>query len=530
MSKTVISACIAILLVSPAVLVARADDQAAAATPSRSPLLIVGFESAPQTEPRDAWIPVAFEEFLTWRLRRVPSLDVTPTVRAYQAWRDLADSPDSRPDWPRVGRALGTGRWVRGVCSGTEDALTVDLTIAATTEVDSSDRTVKLGPDRLPQVLNEATRWLLEQTGAGELNEATRTLVLSPPSESAGAIEYYARAVAAVRAERTRDAVRFAEQAVSYDTNMRPAQLLLAQLELHISDRGRVNAATRLRQLRELARRAGDRLDLAQIELTEGLVLAGKQAFESAAMRFETALNWSRECDEVYTQLAAMTNLCDSHLSRQPPRDEEMSEQARRDFLLEHLRHAAQWQERVLATLGELGDVVSQAPAANKLALIYERLGEPERALQMHELTLRAAQACGSRRTQATGWMFLGQFYRMQGRASDALDATRRCLELADDDARAGVLIAMADIFREMGESTQALEQYEQANRFLGRSEDLLQQMLCLRRIAVLRRELGDRTAALAALQEAYDIAHALRLPERDLIEKQLAEWKAGAP
>lgn len=505
------------------------DPQAPASAPAAGPpLLIVGFESGAGSQPRDAWLPVALEEFLTWRLRRVPALCVVPTVRAHQAWRDLAAPEQARPDWPRVGRTLGARRWLSATCSGHADALSLDLRLAPLNEAELP-KSVQIGPARLNEALDLATQWVLAESGVPALESRLRGLVFSAPSESAGAVEYFARAVLAIRQEQTRDALRYAQQAVELDATMRPAQLVLAQLELHVSDRGRANAAARLRALREIARRADDRLDLAQIELTEGLLLAGTSAYDAALIRMETALNWSRECGERYTQLAAMTNLCDVYLSRRPG-TENLGEDALRTFSTENLKAAALWQERVLELLRSLGDVVTEAPTCNKLALIYERLEQPEKALEMHRRTLAAAQSCGSARTEATGWMFLGQFYRSQQRLPEALDAIKRCHELAEDSARPGVLVALADVYREMKQPNEALARYEEASQRFGATEDLFQQLVCLRRIAQLRDELGDRKAAVRSLREALDIAHALKLPEGEAIQRQLADWGEKAP
>ncbi|MEP0848036.1 MAG: tetratricopeptide repeat protein [Phycisphaerae bacterium] len=492
------------------------------------PLLIVGFENGAESQPRDAWLPAALEEFLTWRLRRVPALCVIPTVRAHQAWRDLAPAAETQADWPRVGRMLGARHWLSATCSGHADQLSLELRLAPLNDA-AQPKAVQVGPARFNEALDAATQWVLAESGVPALESRLHALVFSTPSDSAGAVEYFARAVLAIRQERTRDALRYAQQAVELDAMMRPAQLVLAQLELHVSDRGQANAAARLRALREIARRADDRLDLAQIELTEGLLLAGTSAYDAALIRMETALKWSRECGERYTQLAAMTNLCDVYLSRRPG-SADLGEEALRAFSTENLKAAALWQERVLELLRSLGDVVTEAPTCNKLALIYERLAQPEKALEMHRRTLAAAQACGSARTEATGWMFLGQFFRSQQRLPEALDAITRCHELAEESARPGVLVALADVYRELKQPKEALARYEEASQRFSASEDLFQQLVCLRRIAQLREELGDRKAAVRSLREALDIAHALKLPEGEVIQKQLADWGEKTP
>jgi histidinol-phosphate/aromatic aminotransferase/cobyric acid decarboxylase-like protein len=102
----------------------------------------------------------------------------------------------------------------------------------------------------------------------------------------------------------------------------------------------------------------------------------------------------------------------------------------------QNLRRAAEWQEVGLELLGRLGDSVAEAPAANKLALTYERLGDAQRALALHQRTLAAAQRCGSRRNQATAWLYIGQCQQREQRWQEAEEAVSRCLELSAESMK----------------------------------------------------------------------------------------------
>lgn len=512
---------------------AQAPESVSGGSGAPSPtVLVIGFRSEASVESRDDWMPVAIEEFLTWRLRRSGVLTVSPTVRAYQARRELSGGPETAVEWSSVADALGAACWIRGVCSGTPDQLLLDVERRDRSAAEgAASSSARFGPGRFNDVLDEATRWALAQLEVPSLDKARHDVIFAPPSRSGAALENFARAVRAIRDEQTRDAVRYIGQAVDLDPLLRPAQLLFAQLEVHMNDRARANAAMRLRSLRELARSAGDTLDLAQIEVTEGLLLASSGSHTVAAQRLENALRLATELGDVYTRIAAMTNLCDVFLSRRADAESMPADEAAlRAAVTANLREAARWQEAVLSELERLGDRVSIAPAANKLALICERLGEPERALALHQRTIEAARACGSARTEATGWMFLGQFQRSQGKLDEALASVERCLTLAEAGARPGVLIALGDVLRDLKRTADALARYEEANRALLSSEDMMQQVICLRRIAESRDTLGDRPAALEALREAYDIAHALRLPEEDDIRQQMQQWGGAAP
>jgi tetratricopeptide (TPR) repeat protein len=184
----------------------------------------------------------------------------------------------------------------------------------------------------------------------------------------------------------------------------------------------------------------------------------------------------------------------------------------------------------VLDLLTALGDHVAEAPGANKLALIYERLNAPELALQAHQRTIAAARKSGSARTEATGCMFLGQWHRRQERWPEALEAFTRCLALAPHDAKPLIRVSLAEVYREMSMPGEALEQHVAAYTALAAGDDLVSQFRCLHAIAELRMELGQRDSAIAKLSEALDIATALELPEEDNLRQQLAQWKSRAP
>ena len=173
---------------------------------------------------------------------------------------------------------------------------------------------------------------------------------------------------------------------------------------------------------------------------------------------------------------------------------------------------------------------VAEAPAANKLALIYERLGESALALEMHERTVAAARRTGSVRNEATGWLFLGQWYRQQERWPEALEATSRCLALAKGSAKPAVRITLAEVYRGMSLPQEALGQYEAAYEALADGDDLANQLRCLRAIAELRMERGERGTAIMKLTEALDIAQVLGLAEEDGIRAQLEQWKREEP
>ena len=352
--------------------------------------------------------------------------------------------------------------------------------------------------------------------------------VFAPPSASPLPLEYYARAVAAMRAEQPREAVRCATEALDCDKRFRPALLLLAQVESQLGPAARESAARRLRALADLARVEADPYDRVRAEIGRSLLLQAEGAYEAACTRAETALSVSYELQDVYGQMAAMTTLCDLYLLWTPAPNVELSAEARQAFARSNMARAAQWQRILLDMLISLDDVLAGLPAANKLALIHERLGQPEAALELHQKTLAMATALHSRRHEATAWMYLGQWYRAQQRWPEALDAITRCLALAEETSQPAVRVALGEVYQAMNLPEEGLAQFELAYDQVRKTDDLANQFTCLREIAEARMKLGRREKAITALQEALDIAHALELREEPRLREQLEAWKAG--
>ena len=499
-------------------------------TGKRPDLAIAGFQTVADNDPRDAWMAVALEETFIRRLRRVPGCVVVPAVRLHQARDELKDSAEQNVTWNRVARLLGARALLTGTCGGPPEAVSLELEWIGLDpgEPSNANATTTLLTGRLFEVIDHATRWTLERVRAEPLSDDLKKVVFARPCKSPTALEYYSKAVAAARAAKGRDTAYYAREAVSFDPRFRPAVALLAQVEMRLSPESHAAALSRLRVLSELARREKDPYDRAEAETAQGLALVMEGNFEAAQKRFENALGLAYETEEPYGQIAAINGLCDLYLSKTPPPGVELPPEARTRFAEAARRRAAEWQEIILQLLRALNDTVAETPAANKLALIYDRLGDKERALILHKRTLDAAVRSGSARNQATAWMYLGQWYRREQQWPQALDATSRCLAFANPSAKPAARVALAGIYHAMGKPQDALAQYEVAYKEVGATDDLNNQYVCVREIASLRMQLEQREQALVALQEAIDIAHVLNLPEEAQLRERLAGWQAG--
>lgn len=502
---------------------------AAPVADSRPTVAIAGFEADPEGDARDAWIPTALEELITWRLQRVPSLVVVPTIRLHQARNELAEPNAPPPPWPDVVRGLGADYLLRGRCRGPDSAVALDLECVVVRPAPSVAKSMSFAPARFLLVANDATEWVLELLRVGELPPPAHDAVLATPARTVTALEYHARGVQAARAGKTLDAKRYALQSLESDRRFRAALALLAQVELQAGPDGRESAARRFRALGDLARFENDAFDRVRAEIGQSLILQADGAFDAAYARAETALALAYESGDVYGQMAAIIAICDAFLLRPAPAQRNLTAEERTRWLARNARRAADWQHLLVDMLAARRDHLAGLPAASKLAVLYEQIDEPEAALAMHRRTLELAEALGSRPHQATAWLYLGQWYRKQQRWTEALDALTRCLALAPEASQPSVRIMLGGVYQALDLHGEALAQLEQAYQALRAGEDLFSQFICLREIAAVRWRLGQKPQAIAALQEAIDIAHALELREEAELRQELERWRQGA-
>lgn len=512
---------------------------AAAAEPvdNRPRIAVIDILPGEGVDPRDAWIGPAVQDVLTWRMRRVPRVVAIPSVRLHQARQELIDDAANPPSWARVAELLGAQKRVSGRFTGLVSGVTLELELISITSAAgtpgataSAAEAIRIGPAPLFDALDEATRWLLERLGASEIDEPVRARIFGAVCKSTSALEYATKASQALLAENTRDAVYYGEQAIQYDPLFRPAQLMLAQIDIRRSAATRAEASLRLRQVALLAEKAGDRTDRIEAEILLGIVLQLIGSDEPAEQRLQNALSWADEIRDPYARIAAMSTLSELYLTRRPHPAADMTDAQRVAARKADARRAAEWQVVVLRELAAIGDLIAEAPSANKLALIYEQLSESALAFEMHERTLAAARRVGSRRTEATAQMFLGQWYRRHDNLPGARSAFEKCFELATESARPTIRIALADVEQAAGQPDKALAQLRQAYEALKNGDDLVNQLRCLRGMAELQHAAGNAKEALVSLQDALDIASALELPEKVAISKQLNEWRSARP
>lgn len=489
----------------------------------RPRLLIAGFEPGPTTDERDAWVATAFEELLTWRLRRAPSISAMPTIRGYQGRLELTGPDDPNPSWTRVAQTMGATHTLAATCTGEPAAVRAELTLRTIAGGSDKTETIKVGPSPLFDIVDDATVAVLRKLApaGAAIEKPARPL----PTRSLTAVQCYAKALLALRQNKGAEALRSARDSVDTDARFRPALGLLAQLELKGGREERVRALRALRGILELARSDQDDIDRLNAELALSLVAQAENAGEAALVRAETALDLSSRQQDLYGRLAAVGWIADLYLANRVTPSPE-TQPAKSDDPAA-LRCSIAWQRYLLQCLDQVGDRVTAVPATTKLAFTCERVGDDAAALAAHQRTLALAKELGSRSHEASAWVYLAQFHRARQHWAEGLEAAQHALELAEESARPAVLIMLGSLQTGVGKPAEALETYQRAYDAVRNSDDLTRQFLCLREIAKLRREAGDLNGAVKALQDAVDLARVLELSDAEPMKTELEKWQA---
>ncbi len=489
----------------------------------RAAVAVLGFRSVPGTDARDTWIPVGVMETLGWRLERVPNLVATPTVRLLQAREELSTGKGDKPqppDWRKIATVVGARRILTGTCDGYASKLTLELELINVEDGQSIAKT-KIGPAPLFDVLDQATRWTLEQLGVTGLSSEVERLILSPPARSPSAIEYYAKAVQAAAARQGSAMLFNLGESIGFDAGFRPALLMQAQVDARRGPNGRAAAITKLRAAQRIVQIEQDHRDDLEIELMLGRLVLSSGSLDAALERARSALNSSIARNDPYGVTSALSLMVDVTLT---PTDEASANDATAER--ERAARALEYQNLLVELTERMGDEIALSAAVYKQALLLDQLGEADKAIAGHQRTIEIAQRAGANRIEATGWLLLGEKYQRSGRLDDSLKALNRCLELAGDKAEPKLRMTIGEVLSQQQSYDAALREFEAAYSALSVSENIDAQLTCLTRIAQTLKAKGDRQGALDRMQEAVDLAAAMRSPKATELEKALQAWR----
>ncbi|MBM0275044.1 tetratricopeptide repeat protein [Micromonospora tarensis] len=184
-----------------------------------------------------------------------------------------------------------------------------------------------------------------------------------------------------------------------------------------------------------------------------------------------------------------------------------------------HLEHALELYVRG-------GDTEGEARTHQNLASLWDRQGEPRKALEHSRRTLTLARAAGHRRAQADALNAVGWCHAQLGEHGAALAYCERALDLlqqlGDRAGEAATWDSLGFAHHHLGQYGRAVQCYERTlvlSRDLG---DRWGEADTLSRLGDTRDALGDPTAARSDWQRALDILTALDHPDATAVRAKL--------
>ncbi len=160
------------------------------------------------------------------------------------------------------------------------------------------------------------------------------------------------------------------------------------------------------------------------------------------------------------------------------------------------------------------GDRQGEAVTLTNLGVIYRSLGEMQKAIEYYNQSLLIIRSVGDRDTEAATLNNLGAAYRALGELQKALDVYAQALPiwkaLGNHRGEAVTLSNLGGVYRSLGEQEKALEFYNQS---LVRAREVKDRRIegeTLNNIGAVHRVLGNQRQALEFFNQALEIRRAV--------------------
>ncbi len=168
------------------------------------------------------------------------------------------------------------------------------------------------------------------------------------------------------------------------------------------------------------------------------------------------------------------------------------------------------WLAVAVETAESNGDSKSQARMLNEFGVVYDALGEKEKALGYYEEALPLRRQVGGRSGEATTLNNIGAVYRSLGEMEKALGYYAEALPLfrqvGDRSGEAATLNNIGAVYRSLGEMEKALEYYEETLPLSHQVGDRSGEATTLNNIGIVYSALGEKEKALGYYAEALPL------------------------
>jgi CHAT domain-containing protein/Tfp pilus assembly protein PilF len=187
---------------------------------------------------------------------------------------------------------------------------------------------------------------------------------------------------------------------------------------------------------------------------------------------------------------------------------------------------------RALPLCREVGDRAREATLLNDIGLIYNRLGQRERALDYLLQALNLGRAMGERRGEAVTLNVIGVTLYNLGEHHQALEHLRQALalrqEYGDQRGSASTLNNIGAVHETLGEHPLALSFYQQSLDLRRRLKDRAGVAVCLNNLGVLYLKTKEPGKALEPLNEALTLRHQSGNRSSEAIALHNLAWAFG--
>jgi len=162
-----------------------------------------------------------------------------------------------------------------------------------------------------------------------------------------------------------------------------------------------------------------------------------------------------------------------------------------------------------------LGDRRGEASALDGIGVVYQSLGETQKALEKFNESLPIRQAVGDRSGEASTLNNIGWVYRSLGETQKALEKFNEALSIrravGDRSGEAETLTDIGALHRSLGEMQKALEKHNEALLFFQLVGDRNGEAAALLGIAQVEQKCGNLTQARQLIEQAIGPVESLR-------------------
>jgi tetratricopeptide (TPR) repeat protein len=192
---------------------------------------------------------------------------------------------------------------------------------------------------------------------------------------------------------------------------------------------------------------------------------------------------------------------------------------------------ALQYYERTLPIRREVGDRSGEGVALNNIGAVYDKLGQREKALQYYERALPIRREVGDRSGEAATLSNIGFVYDSLGRREKALQYYERALliqqEVGDRYGEAVTLNNIGAVYENLGQREKALQYFERALPLRQEVGDRPGEATTRFNIAMILRRLGELERSAAELRRVVALDQMVQHPDLEEDRAVLAEVEA---